>query len=85
MVTGCDRGLGFSLALHCRSLGLTVFAGVLDAASPGARRLGDLGVRVLPLDVTDQDSVRGAVAAVGRALNDDPKLSKNDTACTEST
>lgn len=74
VVTGCDRGLGYSLAVHYRSLGLTVFAGVLDAASAGARSLGALGVRVLPLDVTDGASVRGAAAAVRQALRDDPRL-----------
>lgn len=77
VVTGCDRGLGYSLALHCRSLGLTVFAGVLDAASPGARRLEELGpqVRVLPMDVTDSVSVQGAVSTVRQALLADPQLS----------
>lgn len=75
LVTGCDRGLGFSLAAHCRSLGLTVFAGVLDAGSPGARKLGGLGVHVVPLDVTDGRSVQGAVATVQQALRDDPQLS----------
>lgn len=74
LVTGCDRGLGYSLAVHCQALGLTVFAGVLDAASPGARQLGDLGVRVLPLDVTDATSVGSAVTAVKQALRDDPQL-----------
>ncbi|KAK3914711.1 D-beta-hydroxybutyrate dehydrogenase, mitochondrial [Frankliniella fusca] len=75
VLTGCDRGLGFSLATHCHSLGLTVFAGVLDAASPGARRLVDLGVRVVPLDVTDGRSVQGAVQVVQQALKDDARLS----------
>ncbi|XP_034250258.1 D-beta-hydroxybutyrate dehydrogenase, mitochondrial [Thrips palmi] len=60
LVTGCDRGLGYSLAVHCQALGLTVFAG--------------LGVRVLPLDVTDAGSVGGAVDAVKQALRDDPQL-----------
>lgn len=76
LLTGCDRGLGYSLAVHCQGLGLTVFAGVLDAASPGALQLSDLGVRVLPLDVTDSSSVGSAVAAVEQALRDDPRLRK---------
>ncbi|XP_049858338.1 D-beta-hydroxybutyrate dehydrogenase, mitochondrial-like [Schistocerca gregaria] len=78
VITGCDSGLGFSLALHAQRQGFTVFAGVLQPQGTGAGRLaeqrGGPPVRLLPLDVTDRDSVRAAVAAVERALSEEPGL-----------
>ncbi len=65
VVTGASSGLGRECALHLDRLGLKVFAGVrlesdghdLEAASTGR-------LRALPLDVTDEDSVRDAVKTV---------------------
>ncbi|MEV4319564.1 SDR family NAD(P)-dependent oxidoreductase [Actinocrispum sp. NPDC049592] len=65
VVTGASTGLGRECALHLDRLGFQVFAGVrrdddgraLEAAAAG-------GLRALPLDVTDEDSVRDAVKTV---------------------
>lgn len=57
VVTGCDSGLGYSLALHCRQLGATVIAGVLRSDGPGARNLREADAFVYPLNVTEPVSV----------------------------
>ncbi|XP_012266232.2 retinol dehydrogenase 7 [Athalia rosae] len=57
VITGCDSGLGYSLAHHCRALNATVIAGVLQPEGLGARELLRNGVKVVPLDVTRAESV----------------------------
>lgn len=57
VITGCGSGLGYSLALHCRELGATVIAGVLQMSSPGCKRLLSEGVFVYPLDIRVDKSV----------------------------
>ncbi|XP_031825632.2 SDR family oxidoreductase shroud [Nomia melanderi] len=57
VVTGCDSGLGYSLALHCRQLGATVIAGVLRNDGLGARNLREADAFVYPLNVTEPVSV----------------------------
>lgn len=57
VVTGCDSGLGYSLALHCRSLDAAVIAGVLEPDGLGAQDLIKNGVNVIPLDVTRSESI----------------------------
>ncbi|MDQ3849948.1 MAG: SDR family NAD(P)-dependent oxidoreductase, partial [Actinomycetota bacterium] len=60
LITGCSSGIGRATAEHLAGRGWTVYA--------SARRLqaiGDLeasGCRVLALDVTDEGSMREAVA-----------------------
>ena len=67
---GCDSGFGHALALRLQesvsgSDGLRVYAGCLNASSPGAQELGDReGVVVLQMDVTDPEQVRKAVEVV---------------------
>ncbi len=62
LVTGASTGIGFEAAKKLSSHGFVVYA--------GARRVGRmeplkaLGVQVLALDVTDDDSMRAAVARV---------------------
>ncbi len=62
LITGCSSGIGRAAALHLGALGHTVVA--------TARRVADLadlaaaGCRTLPLDVTDERSMRAAVDAV---------------------
>ncbi|OAD60364.1 Estradiol 17-beta-dehydrogenase 2, partial [Eufriesea mexicana] len=58
VVTGCDSGLGYSLALHCRQLGSTVIASVLQIDGPRAKQLENEGILVYPLDVTKIQSVK---------------------------
>lgn len=57
IITGCDSGLGYGLALHCHSLGAAVFAGVHNEHSPGAEKLKELKIPVFPLEVTSQSSI----------------------------
>lgn len=78
-LTGCDSGLGFSLARHSLRMGLCVVAGCLDPNGEGARRLrvaaGRSGrLTVIPLDVTKQKSVNAFVQEVTRLLETNPSL-----------
>jgi NAD(P)-dependent dehydrogenase (short-subunit alcohol dehydrogenase family) len=65
LITGCSSGIGRAAALHLAAAGHTVVA--------TARRIDDLadlaaaGCRTLPLDVTDDGSMRAAVDAVEAA------------------
>lgn len=68
VVTGCDSGLGYSLALHCRELGAIVIAGVLRNDGPAVKKLKEQDVFVLPLDVTKTNSVVDFVDSVRSIL-----------------
>ncbi|KAI4498895.1 hypothetical protein M0802_006070 [Mischocyttarus mexicanus] len=57
VITGCDSGLGYSLAFHCQSLGAVVIVGVLDINGLGAKSLQENGIIVHPLDITDDSSI----------------------------
>ncbi len=65
LVTGCSSGIGREVARHLAGLGHTVIA--------TARRVEDLadlgaaGCRTLPLDVTDEASMRAAVDVIEAA------------------
>ncbi|XP_059475136.1 D-beta-hydroxybutyrate dehydrogenase, mitochondrial-like isoform X2 [Neocloeon triangulifer] len=67
-ISGCDSGLGYSLAVHCHDkLGLTVFAGCLKPEGEGAFRLSQRGsnrMHIVPLDITKTDSVEKAKKTV---------------------
>lgn len=67
-MTGCDSGLGYSLALHCRKLGAVVIASVLQIDGPGAKQLENENVLVYPLDVTKIKSVENFVNSVRTIL-----------------
>jgi NAD(P)-dependent dehydrogenase (short-subunit alcohol dehydrogenase family) len=62
LITGCSTGIGRAAAAHLVAVGHTVIA--------TARRVDDLtvlaaaGCQTLPLDVTDEASMRGAVDAI---------------------
>jgi NAD(P)-dependent dehydrogenase (short-subunit alcohol dehydrogenase family) len=66
LITGCSSGIGRETALHLAGLGpYTVYA-----TARRVETLADLeeaGCRTLALDVTDEDSMRAAVAAVEEA------------------
>jgi NADP-dependent 3-hydroxy acid dehydrogenase YdfG len=65
LITGCSTGIGRATAEHLAKRGLTVYA--------TARRLESIedlkaaGCKTLALDVTDEDSMHAAVAAVEEA------------------
>lgn len=73
-ITGCDSGLGYSLAQHCQALGYTVIAGCLSLESKGARELASMAtshIRVLEMDVSKTHSVNTAVRYIERFLAKD--------------
>ncbi|XP_057339056.1 D-beta-hydroxybutyrate dehydrogenase, mitochondrial [Microplitis mediator] len=62
VLTGCDSGLGYSFALHCKkNLGAYVVAGVHNIDSPGAKELAKAGIHVYSLELTSSESVRSFV------------------------
>jgi NADP-dependent 3-hydroxy acid dehydrogenase YdfG len=65
LVTGCSSGIGRASALRLSRSGWTVYA---TARRPETlAELADAGCRTLALDVTEEDSMRAAVAAVEQA------------------
>ncbi|XP_063220924.1 11-beta-hydroxysteroid dehydrogenase type 2 isoform X2 [Bacillus rossius redtenbacheri] len=74
VLTGCDSGLGFSLALRALARGAVVLAACLDERGPGAARLRQAGATVAPLDVTDGDSVQRLARRAADLVRDDPGL-----------
>lgn len=78
-ITGCDSGLGFSLAQHACELGFTVLAGCLKLDSKGAvelRKLFGTKIHRVEIDVTRSTSVQVALEVVNRFLKSDPNYSK---------
>lgn len=76
VITGCDSGLGFSLAQHACESGFTVFAGFLNLDSKGALELQRLFVgkiQSFQVDVTDSEKVKGAVGVVENFLKSNSK------------
>jgi NAD(P)-dependent dehydrogenase (short-subunit alcohol dehydrogenase family) len=62
LITGCSTGIGRATAERLATRGHTVYATARDIRS--IRDLEDVGCRTLSLDVTDEESMAGAVAAV---------------------
>lgn len=61
VITGCNSGLGYSLAMHCRAKGATVLAGLREKVpnfKSASEALENKGIIVQPLDITDERSVR---------------------------
>jgi NAD(P)-dependent dehydrogenase (short-subunit alcohol dehydrogenase family) len=65
LITGCSSGIGRATAERLAQRGWTVYATArnVEAIEP----LGERGCRLLPLDVTDEESMRRAVGEVERA------------------
>jgi NADP-dependent 3-hydroxy acid dehydrogenase YdfG len=62
LITGCSSGIGHATALRFHSAGLDVYA---TARRPEAlERLAAAGIRTMRLDVTDEHSMRDAVAQI---------------------
>jgi len=65
LVTGCTSGIGHATAEHLASKGWTVYASARKPES--IQDLAAAGCKTLALDVTDEESMRSAVAAVEEA------------------
>lgn len=63
LITGCSTGFGRETALEFLDKGWNVVATMRDPAKSTLPAAG--GLRVLPLDVTDADSIADAVASAG--------------------
>lgn len=62
-ITGANKGLGYETARRLTELGQTVLIGARDPES-GQAAAAALGARFVPIDVTDDMSVQGAVSDV---------------------
>jgi NAD(P)-dependent dehydrogenase (short-subunit alcohol dehydrogenase family) len=62
LITGCSSGIGHATADRLAARGWTVYASARRADS--IADLAESGCKTLALDVTDEDSMRAAVAAV---------------------
>lgn len=70
---GCDSGFGHELAKRLSQMGVTVFAGVLDANGAGAQRLREESsdkLQILQLDVTDGSQIEAAQRYVSSQMAD---------------
>ena len=63
LITGCSSGIGRAAALEAARRGHTVFATARDASGTAGLEK-EPGIRSLTLDVTDEGSIRRAVAEV---------------------
>ncbi|XP_049825129.1 D-beta-hydroxybutyrate dehydrogenase, mitochondrial isoform X1 [Aethina tumida] len=71
LVTGCDTGLGFSLAEHLVQEGFVVVAGFLKLDSLGSQLLPQTVIKTR-LDITDCESVKSTVKIVEDLLDTHP-------------
>jgi len=62
LITGCSSGIGRAAALSLHQAGFTVYATARQTSA--LAELSGLGLRTLALDVTDEESMTQAVAAV---------------------
>jgi NAD(P)-dependent dehydrogenase (short-subunit alcohol dehydrogenase family) len=65
LITGCSSGIGHATAEHLAARGWTVYASARKTES--IADLAERGMKTLALDVTDENSMRAAVAAVEAA------------------
>ncbi|GAA0561438.1 SDR family NAD(P)-dependent oxidoreductase [Paractinoplanes ferrugineus] len=66
LITGANKGIGFETAKQLLALGHVVYVGARDAER-GEKAAAALGARFVQLDVTEDDSVRDALATIGSA------------------
>lgn len=66
LITGANKGIGYETARQLLELGHTVYLGARDVHR-GEKAAATLGARFVQLDVTDDASVRRALATVGEA------------------
>lgn len=68
LITGCSKGgIGDALAQEFHNKGLRVFATARDLAK--VEHLKSMGLEVLQLDVTSQESIRQAVGEVQKSTD----------------
>lgn len=63
LITGANKGIGFETARQLTELGHVVYIGARDTER-GEKAAAELGARFTQLDVTDDDSVANALAAI---------------------
>ena len=66
LITGANKGIGFETARQLVALGHRVYVGARDTER-GEKAAAELGARFVQLDVTDDASVRAALATVDAA------------------
>ncbi len=66
LITGANKGIGFSTARQLVDLGHRVYIGARDVER-GEKAAADLGARFVQLDVTDDASVTAALATIDEA------------------
>lgn len=66
LITGANKGLGFETAKQLLELGHTVYIGARDVER-GEKAAATLGARFVQLDVTNDESVSGALATIESA------------------
>ncbi|KAF7281824.1 hypothetical protein GWI33_004225 [Rhynchophorus ferrugineus] len=78
IITGCDSGLGFSLAQYAADSGFTVIAAFLNLDSKGAKEIKRLYggyIIQIQLDVTDIKSIQSALQSMEHYFNKNPDYS----------
>ncbi|MFG1610926.1 SDR family NAD(P)-dependent oxidoreductase [Actinoplanes sp. NPDC049265] len=66
LITGANKGIGFETARQLLDLGHTVYLGARDPER-GEKAAAGIGARFVQLDVTDDASVRAALASIDAA------------------
>ena len=66
LITGANKGIGFETAKQLVALGHVVYVGARDTER-GEKAAAELGARFVQLDVTDDVSVRDALATIDAA------------------
>ncbi|XP_027222633.1 D-beta-hydroxybutyrate dehydrogenase, mitochondrial [Penaeus vannamei] len=74
VVTGCDSGIGYALALRARAWGFTVIATCLSTLSIPAQQLQDAGVIVVHLDLRRMEGVEHLKKTIARLQEERKKL-----------
>ena len=88
VATGCDSGLGFSMAIHCHEkLKMSIIACVLNKQSSGAQKLKEMFVsserfHLIELDVTKDESIDAVRKFVHEILEDKNELGKQKNSLT---
>lgn len=78
IITGCDSGLGYNMAIKCHNLGMNVIACVLNKNSEGSNSLikNYDRLKIMELDLKKSDSILKTHNSVQELLNKNNNLSK---------